>query len=301
MPEIKKQQHVELFVKFLYPGIILRGDAFTFDGEKIWDGNKPLSDKIIKNLIDRKIRKIYYKRISLAGKGKVKDPMIDKKIIDKAVNIAHELEYAITKKSIIPEAAVGEIVDNFIDGISTSEGTTLNLLELKEYDDYTYTHSINVCLIAILFAKKLSYNPKGLKVIGVAALLHDIGKLMVPIDILQKPGPLTSDEFDIVKKHPVFGYELIKSESGFGSLIQKAVLLHHEKYSGNGYPLGLRGERISQIAQIISLADVFDAITSEHPYKPSRPYWYALSQIKKEVGRKSFFAAFCSNFRARYA
>ncbi len=280
----EKKIRVELLVNFLYPNIILKGDSFTLQGEKVWDGNKPLPADLIENLKSRKIQKIYYTRKSTIDKQIITKPMIDEKQIDNAINISKELETAVTNKSILPQAGVDEVVDGFMESLTHSEGTVLNLVELKDFDDYTYTHSINVCLLAMLFAKRLSYNAKGVKVIGISALLHDVGKIMTPKEILNKPVKLTDDEFDIMKRHPVYGYEYIKSQSSYGPLIQKAVLLHHEKYTGKGYPFGFRGEQIGEIAQIISLADVFDAITSERSYKPAKPFWYALSLIKKESG-----------------
>jgi HD-GYP domain-containing protein (c-di-GMP phosphodiesterase class II) len=282
---VADEVRVELYVQFLYPGIILKGDAYTYDGDKIWDGNVPMTADLINSLILKKTQKIYYtKPKPKPGKVQSSAPMIEEKTLEKAVDITKELETAVEKKAILPEKAVNEIVDDFIGGVSRSEGTTLNLLELKEYDDYTYTHSINVCLVSILFAKKLSYNAKGLKVVGIGALLHDIGKMLVPKEILNKPGPLTNEEFAIMKKHPVYSYELVKSQSSFGSLIEKVVLLHHEKYTGKGYPFGIRGEQIGEVAQILSLSDVFDAITSERSYKLARPYWFALNEIKKDSG-----------------
>jgi HD-GYP domain-containing protein (c-di-GMP phosphodiesterase class II) len=284
MPEEKNEFKVELFVKFLYPGIILKGDAYTYSGDKVWDGGTPFTNEIIHDLKEQGVVKIFYTRSKVAQKPSAENPMVSPQTIEKAVDISHEIEHAVSSKSIIPEKGVNEVVDGFINDVSSSEGTVLNLLELKEYDDYTYTHSINVCLISILFAKKMNYNEKGLKIIGVGALLHDIGKQMISKEILNKPLNLTRDEFEILKKHPIFGYELIKSQSSYGTLIQKVVLLHHEKYVGKGYPFGLRGEQIGEVAQIVSMADVFDAITSERVYKPARPYWYALSTIKKESG-----------------
>ncbi|OHD57599.1 MAG: hypothetical protein A2Y33_06055 [Spirochaetes bacterium GWF1_51_8] len=284
MSDGKNEFRVELFVKFLYPGIILKGDAYTYSGEKVWAGNTPFTEDAIKKLIERGIQKVFYTRARVVNDKGTGNPMVSEEILKKAVDISHELEQAVTSKAIIPEKGVNEIVDGFINNISTSEGTVLNLMELKEYDDYTYTHSINVCLLSILFAKKLNYNEKGLKIIGTGALLHDIGKMMISKEILNKPLGLTREEFEIMKKHPVFGYEIIRSQSNFGTLIQKVVLLHHEKHIGKGYPFGLRGEQIGEIAQIVSMADVFDAVTSERPYKPARPYWYALSQIKKDSG-----------------
>lgn len=280
----EKQIKVELLVNFLYPNIILKGDSYTLDGEKVWDGNKPMPLEVIDKLKARKVQKIYYTRSSKLNKPIASKPMIGEEQIQNAIDISKELEGAVTNKAILPQAGVDEVVDGFMESLSNSDGTVLNLVELKDFDDYTYTHSINVCLVAMLFAKRLSYNPKGIKIIGISALLHDLGKIIVPKEILNKPFKLTADEFDIIKKHPVYSYEYIKSQSSYGPLIQKAVLLHHEKYTGKGYPFGFRGEQIGEIAQIISLADVFDAITSERSYKPARPFWYALSMIKKMSG-----------------
>ncbi|NPV01278.1 MAG: HD-GYP domain-containing protein [Brevinematales bacterium] len=284
MPDEKNEFKVELYVKFLYPGIILKGDAYTYAGEKVGEGGSPFTNDAIQDLKSRGISKVFYTRSKISQKRDPKNPMVSDEQIKKSVDISREIEQAVTSKSIIPEKGVNEVVDGFINNISSSEGTVLNLLELKEYDDYTYTHSINVCLLSILFAKKMNYNEKGLKIVGIGALLHDIGKQMISKEILNKPFNLTRDEFEIMKKHPIYGYELIRSQSSYGTLIQKVVLLHHEKYIGKGYPFGLRGEQIGEIAQIVSLADNFDAITSERVYKPARPYWYALSTIKKESG-----------------
>jgi putative nucleotidyltransferase with HDIG domain len=160
----------------------------------------------------------------------------------------------------------------------------INLLDLKDYDDYTYTHSMNVSILAIMLAKKLNYNPNNLRAIGTAGLIHDIGKTMIPREIINKNAALNEQEFELMKRHPVFGYEIVKSSSSYSTAIQKMVLLHHEKISGKGYPFGLHGEQIDDLTQILGISDVFDALTSARSYKAAFPFWFALTEIRRESG-----------------
>ncbi len=280
----KNEFRVELLVNFLYPGIILKGVAYTEDGEKIQEGGIPFTQVLIDQLKKKQVKRIYYTR-KINPRKDPENPMLDPDKIDNAVEMGKALASAVENKKMLPEKALNTMVEGFIEDISKSEGTVLNLLELKDIDDYTYTHSINVCLISILFAKRLNYNAKGLKIIGAGALLHDIGKMLIPKDLLKKPSPLTEEEIAIIQKHPVYGYEYVKAQSSYGSLIQKIVLMHHERYNGKGYPFGIRGEEIGEIAQIIGLADTFDAITSESTFRQAKPYWYALIDIQKSSGR----------------
>lgn len=280
----KQEFRVELLVNFLYPGIILKGVSYTEQGDKIQEGGIPFTQEIIDNLKKKQVKKVYYTR-TLSPRSEPQNPMIDSKKIENAVALSQAMAEAVEQKKMLPEKALNTMVEGFIEDISQSEGTVLNLLELKDLDSYTYTHSINVCLISLLFARRLNYNAKGLKIIGVGALLHDIGKMLIPQDLLIKPGPLSDEEIGIIRKHPVYGYEYIKSQSSYGSLIQKIVLMHHERYNGKGYPFGIRGEEIGEIAQIIGIADTFDAITSDSTFRVARPYWYALIDVYKSSGR----------------
>jgi putative nucleotidyltransferase with HDIG domain len=239
---------------------------------------------MINELKGKGIQKIYYNRPTFHGKNQTTNPVVDQPVIDEAVDLAKELAEAAKSKSAMPQNEINKVVGSFVESVSKNSEAVVNLLDLKEYDDYTYTHSINVSILSIMIAKKLNYNEDGLKTIGISAFLHDIGKTMVPAELLNKPDKLTDEEFDIMKKHPVYGYEIIKSYSSYSEVVQKAVLLHHEKVNGKGYPFGLRGEQLGEIPQIISIADVFDAITSARSYKTAKPFWYALIDITKQTG-----------------
>lgn len=144
----------------------------------------------------------------------------------------------------------------------------LNFLDrIKVTDEYTYLHSINVAFYCMLLAKWVDLSEYEIKKAVQAGLLHDIGKSRIPTSILNKPAKLTNEEFEIIKKHPVYGYDIL-SESEFNDLdIKRAVLLHHERINSSGYPFGISGEKIGLLARIVSIADVYDAMTSNRVYK----------------------------------
>lgn len=275
---------IHLKVKFLYPGILLKGDVYTEDGNRVIEGYRPITSEIIHDLKSRNIESIYYTRNTFGGKTSGASMQPVKTILDNSVSLVQEMENSIRSKTPLPVEQIQKTVNDITENIATEEGTILNLMDLKEYDDYTYTHSINVCLISILIAKKLNLEPDFVKKVGIAGLLHDQGKLMIPSEIINKPSKLTDSEFEIVKRHPVYSLEIIRSTGAFSKMIQQGVLYHHEKYNGMGYPTSMKGEAIGEIAQMVSLADVFDAITSARQYKTAKPFWYALSQINKGLG-----------------
>ena len=139
---------------------------------------------------------------------------------------------------------------------------------MRNKDDITYVHSVNVALIASIIGKWLNFSEEDIKILTLAGLLHDIGKLLVPDKILNKPGALTDNEYEIMKHHVNLGYEQIKDKA-LPLPVKEAVLLHHEKCDGSGYPFGLKSDDIPVIAKIITIADVYDAMTAARIYRAS--------------------------------
>lgn len=139
---------------------------------------------------------------------------------------------------------------------------------MREFDDITYVHSVNVALIASIIGKWMNYSEEHIRLLIISGLLHDIGKLMVPEDILFKPAKLSNDEFDTIKTHVSLGYNIL-NDKGLDNQIQEACLLHHERSDGSGYPFGLKSEKIPSTAKIIAIADVYDAMTSNRVYRGS--------------------------------
>lgn len=140
------------------------------------------------------------------------------------------------------------------------------MLNMREIDDSTYAHCVNVAVTSRVLGMWANLSPEDLDVLTVAGLCHDIGKSVIPNDILNKPGKLTDEEFETMKKHPLIGYELLKTQN-IDQRIKNAALQHHEKFDGSGYPFGLKGEDIDDIAAIITIADIYDAMTAKRVYR----------------------------------
>ena len=133
------------------------------------------------------------------------------------------------------------------------------LNEEKDFDEYTYTHSLNVALYAMLIGKWLRLDNNSIKNVIKAGVLHDIGKTKVPIEILNKKARLSDEEFDIIKKHTFYGYDLVRSTDCVSDEVCEAVLLHHEREDKSGYPYGIGGRQLGLYAKIVAVADVYDA------------------------------------------
>jgi HD-GYP domain-containing protein (c-di-GMP phosphodiesterase class II) len=160
-----------------------------------------------------------------------------------------------------------KIVEDLIDEIIINRNLMVNMVDLKVFDDYTFYHSVNVAVLSIIVGLSLDYPRSALYNLGLAALLHDIGKIFISKDILIKKGPLTEEEFKIIRKHPKLGYEYLISHFDIPPESYFGALQHHERYDGSGYPSKLKGENISNIGRIIAIADVYDSLTSDRPYR----------------------------------
>lgn len=163
---------------------------------------------------------------------------------------------------------VDAMADDIIADIGNDSSYLGNqMIALQNYDDYTYKHCLRVAMLSTSISAELGLSAKDIKEVVTAALLHDIGKSGVEHDIVIKPGKLTDEEFEKIKEHPVIGYNTLKRSKCYNSNIMSGVLFHQEKYDGSGYPTGVKGQKIPLIARIITVADVFDALTSNRPYR----------------------------------
>ncbi len=194
--------------------------------------------------------------------------------LDRAAKICAKAQESVT--SMFQEARMGRAVEAgdampLVQEISASvmrnPGALISLARLKTADDYTYMHSVAVCALMIALARQLELPEEETRAAGLAGLMHDIGKMKIPPEILNKPGKLTDPEFEIIKTHPKEGHKMLLASQSIGAATLDVCLHHHEKVDGSGYPERLPADRISLFARMGAVCDVYDAVTSNRPYK----------------------------------
>ncbi|QEA13124.1 HD-GYP domain-containing protein [Comamonas flocculans] len=167
-----------------------------------------------------------------------------------------------------PDTVVASgLVQEISDSVMRNPGALISLARLKTADDYTYMHSVAVCALMVALGRQLGLDEAQLRTAGMAGLLHDLGKAMMDQSVLNKPGRLTDAEFEHIKTHPHEGWKLLHEAGSVDAAVLDVVRHHHERMDGRGYPDGLSGERFSLLARMGAICDVYDAITSNRPYK----------------------------------
>ena len=168
--------------------------------------------------------------------------------------------------------------------IDSNDAIAIDINELKTSDEYTFKHSVDVATIAMILGKQQGLSKQQVYELGVSGLLHDVGKTRIPTEILNKPARLNDDEFAIMKQHSVYGYHMLEKKGEFNKEICYAVLQHHEKINGKGYPLGFNEKQITPYAKILSVADIYDALVTERPYKSAFSQRDAVEMIMSMTG-----------------
>lgn len=198
-------------------------------------------------------------------------------------------------QSLYQEARLGRViepdgclplVDEIIGSVARNQGALTSLVRLKTQDEYTYLHSVAVCTLMVALGRTLGLGPDQLREVGLAGLLHDMGKARVPLEVLNKPGRLTDAEWQLMKLHPDWGHEMLTASEGVSTLMLDVCLRHHEKFDGSGYPGGLAADAIPLHARMGAICDVYDAITSARPYKAP---WDAGDAVRQMAQWKGHF------------
>jgi len=190
---------------------------------------------------------------------------------------------------------VQPMVEDITESILRNPGALVGLLRIKTKDDYTFLHSISVCALMVAFCRSRGLDAATTHQAGLGGLLHDTGKALVPDAILNKPGPLTPEEFALVKRHPRDGHAILLQTPEVGPIPLDITLHHHERRDGSGYPDGLAGDAIGELAQMAAIVDVYDALTSERSYHKAIPAADALRKIY-EWSKFHFNPVFAQDF-----
>ncbi|MEW6541277.1 MAG: HD-GYP domain-containing protein [Bacillota bacterium] len=263
-------------VNYLEPGMRLARPVLGTGGEVYLAAGVTLSRKYIQRLEKIGFSSVYVEDRLLDGVF-VQDVISDKTRRDAIMQVRKSLmEWSRPgTKAINVTQDITRVADAIVGDLLKNPFSTVNLVDIRTEGAYLFHHSVNVCVLAVLAGINYGLQREQLINLGVGALLHDAGKVRVPAEILNKPGSLTADEFDQVKLHCAHGRDILGGHPA-SSVIAYA---HHERYNGGGYPLGLKGRDINYLAQMVGIADIYDALTSERCYRKAHAPHDALELI----------------------
>lgn len=300
--------------KDLVPGYVLAEDVYNFNGQMILPKGLVLTDKVITRLE-------FYSILSVRVEDEMQEvpetPVVEetapadshselikqsqeyiefKASFDDSINdFKNSINDIVSLNAPINTDELLSSTEDLIEHSRNSSFSTMDMIQnMRQYDDLTFAHSMNVALISNVFAGWLKMSKEDTDLLTLCGLLHDIGKLKIPDKIIKKPDKLSDDEYQKVKTHTVEGYHILKAQN-VDVHIQNAALMHHEKCDGSGYPIGLTAEKIDKFAKIISIVDVYDAMTSARIYRgPLCPF--RVIEIFESEGLQKYDAHFILTF-----
>jgi putative nucleotidyltransferase with HDIG domain len=218
-------------------------------------------------LVSQGVRKI---RAIAATEDDDDDAQQPRKVYHKALKVVDHIFQDVRMGEIPSSEDAIKVVKDMAHLTMTEPHAMLALSMLKDYDNYTFTHSVNVSVLALAIGRACQLTEEQLKTLGLGGLLHDLGKLRVDVNIITKPGRLTDSEFDEIKEHPGYGAEIIKEMEGVTDEVMQIVHGHHLRYDRTGYPSNVPGEVISPLVEMTAIADAYDAMTTLRSYQ--RPF-----------------------------
>lgn len=256
----------------LKEGMILATAIYSENGKRLLSPNVALTRNYIDRIRDMNFGGVYiYDELSSSIIG---TPVITQNTYQKSINVINHGNYDDCMM------AANGIVEDML----ASESMLPNMTTLASYDGSTFSHSMNVAVTSTLIGIEERYDNEHLKELAAAGLLHDIGKTIVPENVLNKAGPLNEEEWILLKKHPRAGFDMLKDYGTIPAVVKHAVLHHHENYDGSGYPFGKTGEKIHKYARILHVADVWDALITKRSYKEACCPTEALEYITANSG-----------------
>ena len=262
MPRIRK------LVSQCDVGTILAEDVKSYKGITLVAKNSVLNQYILDRLVDRGVSYIwtYSSDVLEAKVALVNEEQVETSYAE-AILVVKQVLRELSSGGKVNYQKITQLSGLVYDSVNDSANVIKCLNNIKDKDEYTYTHCVNVAFYSMLIAKWLKLPKEEIEEVIQAGLLHDMGKVLIPDEILNKPGKLLELEFDIMQRHSLLGYFSVKNITGISQAIKEAVLSHHEREDGSGYPYGLRGDEIGLYAKIIAIADVYDAMTQDRVYK----------------------------------
>lgn len=269
---------------FLKPGMVMAKDISAYGSMfALVVRGQVLTNSVISRLVDLDVSGAYIE--SDMGNDieptEILEPGYKKKVITEMKEIFEDCERTTTlsDRSLYQSTHIAE---DLVMSILNQDVFLVDVITIKDYDNYTYSHCMYVAMLSVLIGIQLKYNQQQLNELALCGLMHDIGKVDIPLEIINKQGRLTDDEFAAIKTHPLRSIKRLRHNHNLTQRVFNGISCHHEKYDGTGYPYGLQGDKIHIYARILALADVYDALTSDRSYRrawmPSEAIEYMMSQ-----------------------
>jgi HD-GYP domain-containing protein (c-di-GMP phosphodiesterase class II) len=276
-----------LGINHVKPGMILARPIYDLN-----NGNVLLYENVeLKKVYVERLKKMKYTHIYIKD---ADDPAIENEILEpvkhetkvKAVMVLKDLTTTYYQTKKVNLGKLHDIVTDILDQIMNNHEVFYNLADLRTCDDYTFVHSVNVCVMALVVGRLLRLKRGELEILGVGALLHDVGKMFIENEILNKPGKLDYGEFEKMKTHTSKGYELLQGKMSISYISAHIAYEHHERNDGSGYPRGLTDTQIHRFAKIVAVIDVYDAMTANRVYREALPSYLVMEELRAEANIK---------------
>jgi len=274
---------------------ILAQPIYDIDGRKLLNQGIRLKPSYIEKLHDKGIFSVYVEDQISEGIELDDTLCLETRIKAKQV-VNQELNRYVRSKEIHLQELVN-LVNELVDEILSSRKDLINLKDVRQQDEFLFAHLVNVCALSIMLASKIGYSKEKVKSIALGALLHDFGKIIIPPSLLHKESDFSPEELLELRKHTLYGYNILKDDSSINSTVKITVLMHHENLDGTGYPLGMSGDKIHYSARIVAICNLFDKITCDRNFKLALSTADAVEQLTCSAGTildKSFTDEFLS-------
>lgn len=275
---------IRIRVENLTPGMIIARNIYSSDGRILLHAGIELNENYINRLQNLGIGSVYIKdEFDDEIITPIREPVSEQTRTETVKEVKNAFE-AIEQSRSMNTRAIHSMVNKILDEILANDDILINLSDIRTFDDYTFYHSVNVCILSIMTGITLGYHDLKLKELGIGSLLHDIGKIYIDKSILNKPDDLTKEEYMEIKRHPEYGFEILRKYPDIPLLSAHIAFQHHERWDGQGYPRGLAGENIHEYARIVAVADVYDALLADRPYRPSYTINQAITILTRMAG-----------------
>lgn len=261
----------------LVSGMKLAKTIYSSDGIVLLGQGMELRPQYIKRLLDMEVMSVFIE--DEMSEGIECNDVIDERTRVAAVKTVREIVQCHTMGKTVDVRKAKQHVNDIVDELFYSKDVLVNVSDLRAKSDYTFYHMVNVAVLSVMTGISLGYNELKLRDLGVGALLHDLGKVKIDENIYNKADKLTDEEFEHVKQHASYGFDLVRNMEAVNVLCAHVAYQHHERFDGQGYPRGLRGKEIHDFARIVALADVYDALTADRPYRRAMLPYHAVEYL----------------------